>query len=87
MLKLLPRVLHCSKAAFFVVSFGMFGLVGYFMWPFAAGLTAKFPWLLHGDTFMGALVVDMFLSSFVWALFMLVFTMVITIVRVLGRRS
>jgi hypothetical protein len=76
-----------SKAAFFTVSFAMFGLVAYFMWPFAAGLTAKFPWLLHDDTFMGSLVVDVFLSSLVWALLMVVFALAITIVRVFGRRN
>jgi hypothetical protein len=76
-----------SKAAFYTVSFAMFGVVAYFMWPFAVGLTAKFPWMLHDDTFMGSLVVDVFLSSLVWAVLMVVFALAITFVRVLGRRN
>jgi hypothetical protein len=76
-----------SKAAFFTVSFAMFGLVSYFMWPFASSITTKFPWLLHGDAFMEKLMVDCFLSSLVWALLMVVFALVITVVRVFARRN
>jgi hypothetical protein len=55
--------------AYMAVAFSVYGGIGFFMWPTAASVAAWLPaWVLGSVSFMSILLVDAFISMFIWAI-------------------